>query len=167
MVYPVINAGKRITTALLNAMIPVTVYKSADQTVNNSATLVDAADLSFTADANATYRIRLWASYSSNTTPDIKFNWTIPSGASMQRYTLGPPVGTTDTTTTTVTMRRRSSTDAPQGGDGNTNFTTYNEEVILRTTNSGDVKLRFAQNTANASDTILRADTFIEYRRDV
>src|SRR5262249_11988175 len=108
MVYPVINAGKRITTSLLNAMIPVTVYKSADQTVNNSATFVDAADLGFTAEANATYKIRLWAAYSSNTTPDIKFNWTTPSGASLQRYSLGPQVGTTDTTATSVLMRRRS-----------------------------------------------------------
>lgn len=166
MPYPNWSAGQRVTAALLSAMQVNLVRKTSDQAVSNSTTLVNATDLSVILAANATYLLKLRASYSASTTGDIKFSWAAPSGAVVQRYVLGPASGTTDTTTTTVQMRRRSSTASPAGGDGTGNFSTYQEDISVQTTVGGALQLQFAQNTADPSNsTTLRADSYIEYLR--
>ncbi|GAA4626596.1 hypothetical protein GCM10023196_035480 [Actinoallomurus vinaceus] len=167
MPYPVFTAGQRLTAALLSAMQVNLVRKLSDQTVSNSTTLVNATDLSIPVAANATYLVRLRASYSASTTGDVKFSWTSPSGATVQRYIIGPTSGTTDTSATTVQMRRRSGTASPAGGDGTANFSTYQEDISVQTTGTaGTLQLQFAQNTVDAANgTILRADSYIEYLR--
>jgi hypothetical protein len=164
--YPVWTAGQRVTAGLLSKMQTNLVRKLADQSITNSTTFANATDLAVILDANATYLLKLRASYSASTTGDIKFTWTAPSGAVVQRYVLGPATGVTDTTAATVQMRRRSTTASPAGGDGTANFSTYQEDLSVQTTVGGAVQLQFAQNTIDATNaTTLRADSYIEYLR--
>jgi hypothetical protein len=164
--YPTWAAGQRLTAGLLTASQWQTIIKTADQNSTNT-TLVNATDMAVPLDANATYIVNLTACYGASTTADIKLNWTLPTGASMQRYTLGAQAGTTDTAATSVVMRRRSSTNSTPGGDGTGNFTIYMEQIIARTSSTaGSMQLQFAQNaTDSANATVLRADSYIQYIR--
>lgn len=164
--YPTFAAGQRLTAGLLTASQWQTIIKTSDQT-SASTTLINATDMTVPLVANATYIVNLTACYGASTTADIKINWAVPTGTSLQRYTLGATVGTTDTTATTVVMRRRSSTNATPGGDGTGNFVTYMEQIIARTASTaGSLQLQFAQNTTDSANaTILRADSFIQYLR--
>lgn len=168
MPFPVWTAGKRITAADLTAMQWHTVRQGSDQTVNNTAVLVASA-VEIPVVANALYRYQAFINYRSGTTADFKYNWTLPSGASMQRFIAGAGTSATggpSNFTTTLWRRLTESTDAPIGGAGNTNNTMILETGEIDTgANAGDVTLVFAQNTADASDTILGAVTWVDYLR--
>ena len=163
--YPQWAAGQRVTASLLLAAQPQTIIKTSDQTVTSS-TFVDATDLSFTGDAGAVYIVTSVLSYGAAATPKILLNWRVPAGATIQRYPLHAANAATDTSATTVSMRRRASTSANPGVDGTGNFDTFNEWMILRmSSTAGTVAVQFAQAVTNATGSILRADSYIQYNR--
>ena len=62
------------------------VYKSADETVNASSTLQDDDELTFAIAANEVWEFSCVLAYVSNTTADIKFQFSLPSGATMNGF---------------------------------------------------------------------------------
>ncbi len=61
--------------------------KTADETVNNSTTMQDDDDLKHTVKANTSYTFKLIAYFISASTPDIKSNFTGPSGSTIMFVT--------------------------------------------------------------------------------
>jgi hypothetical protein len=114
---------------------------ASDITVNNSTTLVDA--LEFEALANKKYMVFASLHFDSGATPDIKFGWSVPSGAAgnwnMQHDNVQNGLGSTDAVSCS-------------GNDS----TMLHAGIVIGGT-AGTVKLQFAQNTADASDTDLMA----------
>src|SRR5688500_9585204 len=78
-----------------------TVTKSADQTVTNDATLTADTDLTFAAVSGKVYAVEFFIVYSGNdTSADYKWQFTLPSAASMG--TVGWYVGTNTAETTSA-----------------------------------------------------------------
>ncbi len=124
----------------------IVVYKSADETVNNSATLQNDDHLSFAIGANEVWGITLQVLFTSGATPDIKFGWSVPSGTTMS-WNVGASFDSAIVST-------ESETYALSGGSGLRTAVIYG--TIFGNTTAGNVTLRWAQDTANASDTVVK-----------
>ncbi len=83
--------GELVTKAIMdphirdnfNAVPHLLAYKSADQTVNNSVTLVNDSALSFAVGASDVWTIDVTMVHISNTTADIKVAFTMPASGVM------------------------------------------------------------------------------------
>ena len=125
--------------------------KASSETVNGSSTLQNDDDLVVAVGTNQIWEMFLWARYTSGTTPDIKFAWTIPASAVMWRvaFRKSTTYGWVDPT--------NDSTAIVADGDGATERE-YLERVFVTTAGTaGNVQLQWAQNTSDASDTIVLA----------
>lgn len=165
-------AGDRLSAGDLNALLTFA-RMPGSQTVNNSTTLVNATGPTFTLEADSTYAIDGLLRYTSNPTADIKFGWTLPSGGAGWWSLLGPVTGT-----------------APVGGAERQNYTDFSNVSLttalacagddtstgvidlcavprgyITTTTAGTLQLQFAQNTANASNTILGVGSWLRVSR--
>lgn len=148
------TSGQALTAAQLNALVPASAVKLADNApVNNSTTFVNDGDLFVPLTASATYEMRAEIRYSSNNTANIKFGWTFPSG------TTAKLVETIYDTAGTFSMFPIVQTDvaACRGTAGIAIFT----GLIFVSSTAGNWQLQFAQNTANASNTFTQAGSYI------
>jgi hypothetical protein len=141
--------GKPVVDAL-NAIVA---RKTADETVNNSATLQNDDELFVPLLASAVYVYDLHLIYNSGTTPDLKLGWSVPSGTTM----LWECCACYDTTGTLVsTGNFTASTVAGFGGTGSDAHAYLSGQIVTSTT-AGNVQLQWAQNSATGSNTIMRA----------
>ncbi len=129
------------------------VVKSADQTVNNTTTLQDDDELLFTGTINKIYSYLLMMNIRSDSTPDLKIGWNVPTGAT---YTIANNVwgsaSPSFTETTTMTMGTTTGFDQVASTRG---------KIIMDST-AGNSVLEWAQQTANVSDTkMLLASTLL------
>lgn len=169
MPYPVFTAGQRLTAGNLSAMQWQNVIQSADQTVASSTAFVNSG-LSFAGAAGAIYKYSLEVAYGAIPAADIKFDWTVPVGADMNRYviSLSDTIGAGGSETeAAVEMRRPNPGTAIAAGSGaSTNFHAYLEwgRVTMDAT-AGAVTFRFTQFVSNATATTLRANSILWYVR--
>lgn len=174
MPYPEFRAGQRITASLLNAGKLEYVQNAAGAQTTTSTTVTAATDLVFAVEANAKYKVHAVISFDAyingtpNTPGDAKFNWTVPSGATMQRSIITPSASnTTNIDTNAIFIRRGASTQQVVGGNnGVSSAFTVHEEIIDLVVGStaGDVQLNFALNSGSGLAT-LNADSIIYYQR--
>lgn len=168
-VYPSIPAGRRITDALLESMLPDTIVKSATESVTSSTTLQDDNELFAPVAANAVYDVFLHLLHDSDATAagDIKIGWSGPSGATMNWGVHG--ANTSDTSSTTVTasnmQTRNIGETAAFGGGDSTGTTAYARGVLYTSATAGTLQLRWAQETSNAVATQVRAQSVLTVRR--
>jgi hypothetical protein len=167
--YPEFQAGQRITAALLNAGKMEFVTNSAGAQTSTSTTVANATDLVFAVEANARYWIMAQISYDATADDDdIRFDWEVPSGATMGRNIIGAALSTTtNLDTNAVFIRRGAGTDQEVGGNGGTGsaFMVYQEIVDLVTdSTAGTAQFRFGLGTAAGTAT-LQADSMIWYQR--
>jgi hypothetical protein len=136
----------------------IVVVKTANETVNNSATLQDDNHLSFHLPANGQWIFDASIKWSSGATPDLKLDWTLPSGTTGRYGVVGDQAqGTPDA------QLDMAGTNVFPGGSGN--FSTYLAGEITMGSAAGLVTLQWAQNTANASDTILQKGSWVRVMR--
>lgn len=168
MPYPTFSAGQRLTAANLSGMQWQAVEQGEDQTVNNSTTVVS-TNLSMTAVAGARYKYQLLISYTSGSTPDIKFRWTVPTSGSLDRFIQSggtAATGSTENLTTLVSRRASEFTEVPAAGTSSSPVTLiYVEFGVIYGGVGGAVTFQFAQNTANASDTVVQSLSRLEWLR--
>ena len=133
----------------------VTVIKSVDEIVNNSATLQDDDALFFDVDANQVWTFDFVLQANSGTTPDLRFAVTAPAGSICD-------VGYENT--------EFAATVGQYGCGVTTNrvASSGNDEVIrvtgtVRTSGTaGQVTLQWAQFTANASDSTVYSGSYVQ-----
>lgn len=148
-------AGQTGTAAAFNAALtsitPLTVYKAADESVLNSTTLQDDNELFLSVAANANYQVEAWLHVlSSSQTPDIKLDFTVPTGATLQRSMWGQATGaTTGAGSIDTGVATAASTADPRGLVGGSLSLLVNGILNVGST-AGTVRLRFAQNTLDA-----------------
>jgi hypothetical protein len=167
MTLPTWNPLEDITATDLQAMVdaitelqPVFVRKTVDETVNNSITLQNDDVLALPMSANAVYRLHLRLVVNSGTTPDWRGQFSYPAGA---------------TATMHFQVLETSPAAGLQGPFAETMLfqigTTGSDQIILIdglwvvSTTAGTLQLRWAQNTANASDTKVKAGSFMHLQR--
>jgi hypothetical protein len=128
------------------------IYKSADETVNNSSTLQNDDHLSFAIGANEAWSFTLFLKIESGGIPDFKYYFTKPSGT-FQMFPSYAFSGHGDGTTT-------ESAAIVQTLFGDINIETATGVVEAGGT-GGTFQLQWAQNKAHESDTKLLQGSYI------
>lgn len=150
-----------VTVALDKAVqthpIEFSITKSADQSVTSSTTLVDDDDLTFSADANSTYLVQIWLRMSGNSAGDMKFGFSLPSGASCFGTWKSDTAGTWDASNDLTTA------DVVQAATEENLFPIYAYIDVGAT--AGDVTFQWAQNASNATATTVHEKTYMTYRK--
>lgn len=133
---------------------------AGDITVNNSTTLVNITNHSFTIAENEKWVMASLLPGNSNTTADFRFGLTFPSGCTGIH-------GVVQQNDTALTGPSGAAIASLVQGTGSTTadvFMLYFAAIAASST-AGTVQLQFAQWTANASNTIIRNNaTFIAWR---
>lgn len=169
----VFASGTKLTAQALNDLL-YGVAMTADVTVNNSTTLVNATGLVIPLSANATYGLDGWLHWTSNPTADIKFKFTLPASTTGFWTGIGPVVNTAPV----VGSERKNYVDMGSvditnalafAGDDEFTSSVYISAVprgyIVTGATAGNLQLQFAQNTADVSNTILRAGSQLRLTR--
>ncbi|TCB97587.1 hypothetical protein E0H26_11765 [Micromonospora zingiberis] len=158
--------GDVITAGRMRASQWEFLQTSADQSVAASTTLVPVPELVIPVAANAIYLIKARLCYGGPPAGDIKVAWSIPSGASLQRNIIAAASGISSADSgSDVVMRRRGGTTEQSAGAVAAGFLSYFEECRLTTVSSGNCQVQFAQQTSDATATILRSLSWLEWLR--
>jgi hypothetical protein len=153
---PLYTAGQKIRAAELNAL-PQMYFVETAVTKNNSAVFSNVTGLAFPAAINSRYFVELFIYYSTNTTRDIQFQWTYPTGATAS----WGADGTDQAAASNVGDNNRQSL-AISGihafaGDSIDSNCTPTASFLTDATHPGTIQLQFTQKSAGATDTIIRA----------
>lgn len=146
------------------------IRKVADETVNNSATAQADNVLVFNADASSYYTFKYQIVYSSSTTADFKYEFAFPSGATGWKSSVHPALSATGcaSTSTTNSFTLLSQADPNVGGIGTGSANACMFEVsgwVQTGVTAGTVELRWAQATAEASDTVVHTGSNLEWTK--
>lgn len=163
------TAGQLITANELNLLVPLFARKASDQSVTNSATLVNDNDITFSLVANQTYMIELHGIGVSTTSnaPGIIIQWTLGGTLTgLGRNSIGPSGPAINTLANKTTARFEASTTG--GGSGTfygvdlTNLTSFYDIIVVSSgASGGTVTLQWAQAVATTSTTTtLKTGTF-------
>lgn len=152
-------AGSRLRGSVLAALFaearPLVAYKPANEVVNGSTTLQDDDDLFWPVAANARYSLRLILYMNSGATPDFKFAWSVPSGTTI----IWSTIALSPTAVTNLTGPLNEGTTAVYDGQGALR-PIYIDGLVRVGPTSGTLGIQWAQNSSNASDTIVAAGSF-------
>lgn len=147
------------TTSIVIPLSPIdmqSAYMTANVTVNNSATLVNATGLAFGVAAYASYHFTMTLFVQTNSTADLKISFTGP--AAPTAFAAGiVSQGLVSTATGTYANALGQSL----GVDGAIAMYFISGSIRNGAT-AGIVQLQFAQDTANASNTIISAESFVD-----
>lgn len=138
-----------------NGPVQKNIIKQGDTTVNNSTVLINDPELQFPIAASESWFIMLALIYNSGATPNFKWAFQAPAGAVGSFSGLGIQVGQTAYTL---------SGPFPVGGTGTlvgagVDRFSYIFGIVINGVNAGTFNFQFAQNTANASNTICRTSS--------
>jgi|8_EtaG_2_1085327.scaffolds.fasta_scaffold01202_12 hypothetical protein len=149
---------------------------SAEQTINNTATLTTLADFTTALVANATYVAEFVLIYLSGTTPDVKFKWDIGSvsGCTIEWGQTGssainaaaPSGGGAITTYNSMHDQTQTMALAGQGTGADNKVVVPIFATIHNSSTAGNLNFQWAQNTANASNTSLLVGSYMKITRN-
>lgn len=166
--YPTLAAGQRITAALLRSMLPQAVRKTADTSRSATTTFADDDHLVFAAEANAVYVMSGWIKYFADPTPDIKLQFSVPTGCLGEWGWLMPGSGTLAAGTTGYSIRTETN-DVAQFrtgyGTSDSSHMTPLGGLFRMGSTAGNIALQWAQNTSSATATTLYTDSFLVFTR--
>jgi len=136
----------------------LTIYalKSADQIVNNSATLVNDIALKATVVASGVYRFELGIRYTGSTAADLKTNWSVPSGTLMTFDILGVAGGAS---ALAIFAWDSGSSFTFEGNAGTTAF--RQTGIVKAGASAGTIQFQWAQNAATVADTKVLANSYL------
>ncbi len=170
--YPLVGGGTPITDAFLAAMLPNYVIKPADAPGRTAATLVADPDMTFNVEANAIYLARMVVRFGALTAAGLRTSWTVPSGTTGNRECIGPgSANATESSANTTEMRWSvhgyGTAVLYTDPRNSTTLQSFIEEraLIVTAGTAGAVTLNWGQSTANATGTVVAANSWIEYRR--
>lgn len=144
------------------------VIKSADETVTSSVTLQNDDHLSVAVLANSQYFVEFFIIYDAIQAADIQIGWSAPSGATFD-WTHGG-LGTSATTSVgPVSRNYRTLSDVgtiggPSASSG-TNAVIPGEGRLVTVGSSGNLVFRWAQNTSNATGSVVKANSVLIVQR--
>lgn len=144
--------------SLLTRANYATLRLTADQTVNNSAALVNVTGFSFPVVTSATYQWRCDLFYDSSTTEDIQFAFTWPGGSTVRWGGQSMmDVGATSPGVVKNATQNTSGVGITYGGSGAGTVITGALVGEIIAGGNGTVQMQMAQAAAAATNTVLRA----------
>lgn len=139
------------------------VTKSADQSATRSSTTFqDDTELAFSVDASTTYVFNAYIPVDdSNTSADLKYTFTVPTGASITAFATTYSTATANIVCNIIASAQSCATTVNNAA----NF--INIQGFLRTgVTSGSLQFRFAQNTStNADFPVVKAGATLQWHR--
>lgn len=170
--YPDVNGGSRVDDAFLSAMIDNYVVKPADSPGRTATTPLADPDLVFPVEANALYDVEMVIRFASLQVAGLRTAWAVPTGTSGNRLCGGPGsanVAQTDANTTDMRW-------AIHGYGTGVLYTDPRNSLSLQTwvwekallavgSTAGNVSFNWGQATANATGTVVNANSYVKYRR--
>ncbi|ELP61782.1 hypothetical protein PV735_11420 [Streptomyces turgidiscabies] len=165
-VYPSIPAGRRLTDALLESMLPIFAVKAVTEPITNS-TMQNDDELLAAVAANATYDVTLKLLYDCATAADITLGWSGPASATMNWAAIGAQVNVTSSgTVPDMSMQTRLITEVQDlGGGASTGTVAWVTGTLLTAGTAGTLNFRWAQRATNATATNVRAGSSLWLRR--
>lgn len=172
--------GETVTAAMLNQEIRDQVnaligdvdyvHKTADESVISSTTVQNDNHLLVSVAANAEYEIVTQLGVTGSAAGDIKTRWTIPSGATTQRFCRGPDTSSTGSTAATtircVALTNGHATEINYGLFSTSDLSWIEERMyVVVAGTAGVVQLQWAQNASTATNTTVKAGSYITVRR--
>lgn len=162
------TAGQLLTAAEMTMLCPTYVVKASNQSVTNSATLVNDTDLVFTLLPNQTYEVDLWGEYagSGTTNAGLRAAWTSTGTVGfVSRFCQGPGDAAGAAVPDSVLMQTR-----PMGALTTNNLYTsgivaaatfvFHEKLIVTGgVSGGTLQFQFAQFTATAGQSMTMGGT--------
>ena len=167
--YPVLYAGQRMTAdGVLTPMEQQFVLKVSSEDRSSTTTLTADSDLQIALEANAVYHVEMYIHYATQSTPGFQTEWSVPSGASGNRWCLG--AGSTQVASDNVGGRwgvHNFTGTLVEYGDRNssTNLNGALEQGVITTSSAGTLALTWAQVVSNASNTRVGAGSFMRVTR--
>jgi hypothetical protein len=166
------SAGAKLRASVLQSLIeeirPNGARKTANETVNNSNTVQNDDELFVSVAASMLYVATGHLIYTSGTTPDFRWTWSLPAGAT---HSTNTRVFSRSLSAPSMMVDTRTFTSGNNGADGlGTTVATQAQiiefaGIIQTSATAGTARIQWAQNTQNLSDTILYAGSWIELRR--
>lgn len=164
------TAGQKVRASQLNAGQPLFGYVTSDVTVISTTALVDVTGLSVPVEASAVYAWDGHFAYNAGATPDIKFAFTIPTGAT-GTWGLYPLIqGSTGSSGSVEGFRLDAYGDANVQGAGGSdslgNALMCNPRgVLITSTTAGTFQARFSQVNSTASNVIVKTGSWLRLTR--
>lgn len=159
-----VTAGADLTATLFNSTVDnagVMAYQGADSPpVNNSATLVASTYLTIPVVANGFYVYEDTILYDTNSTADFQYLIVCPNFSAN-----GPLSRVFLNTSSTITVNADTSLSTAAGGSAVGTVIPIQRSGLLSIGVAGNVSIQFAQNTANASNTLLKIGSWIRLTR--
>jgi hypothetical protein len=142
----------------LDAFIAVYVRPTAADTHNTSTPHID-PQMQIVLPAAGVYSVECTTGYSCpNAAVDVAQTWDATGVTLQSRFAAGPETATANTASTLMVNRPIASFTSSQGFGIFSSGTTYvREELMVSTTGSGTLKLRYAQNTNTAGVDVTRS----------
>lgn len=129
-------------------------WKTADQSVTSSTTLVDDVHLSAPVEANSVYRVILALNATGSTSGDIKLAWGTPSGSDGGgRWLQGPAAGQDPGSPALMEVRAAFWATERSYGLSATAASIIEHGLLQTGSTPGTLQLRWAQNNSNATAT--------------
>ena len=169
---PAGSAAAAQTAAVADALAAIDAFtlravKGSTQTVNNSVTTVDDTELIVTLEAGATYEFQGYLRYESSTTADLRVGLTVPLNTTANWTAQGGSTGVASNGIGTGWWQDRDQMQTALLGGAGTGVTMAAQLVgtIATGDTAGDLKIRWAQSTAEASDTKLMTNSRLKVTR--
>lgn len=158
-------AGQKVRASELNDAVPIIGYTTSDSTATSTTTLANVTGLSVSLDASTTYIMDGYLAYTANETADIKFAITVPTGAS-GHWGLYPITTSGVNAVGSVNGQRNTAfgdatTQAASGSALAGNAMLCLPRGYVVTSSAGTLQFRFAQNTSNATGSVVKTGSWI------
>jgi hypothetical protein len=142
----------------LNAVGPTIsrARKTADESVTSSTTLQDDNHLLFAIGVSEIWMAEASLYYTSGTTGDLKFAWSVPSGATGTHSYVGFDISIVFNSDVSTTL----STPLSVGGSGAIRLAQL-RAIIVNSTNAGNVTLQWAQNVSDGTATTVLTNSVL------
>lgn len=151
------SADTTLTASIAAISTPLIASPSSAFVKNADTTLANITGFSISVAASSKYAFIMYINYDSDSTPDFKFDFTLPASATGNYWmqyssTAGVPTDAFFTLATTpITV----------GGAGAGTLRGASLQGTLITSSAGTVQIRGAQNTSDATDTIVSTSSYI------
>lgn len=169
MTFPLVpfTAGSKDTAAALNTAFNWDryAYTPTDQTVNNTVTLVNSTNLVLSLAASASYIFDTLIMIDTNATADFQYNFALPSGAFIRQSFWASNNADTTTNAGIYHFAADLAASIIGGVATGTYMSGRPTGIIITGVTAGNCQFQFAQNTANASNTVLKGGSWLHLRR--
>jgi hypothetical protein len=162
MALPFPLAGVDFTADALTYMLPLVAVKPTDQTVTSSTVVVSDTALFLPVLPSSKYEIDLvmtWTGVASNATPGLKYDFTLPAGATFANFTsMGYAAGAF------AFNIENAGTPASYASGATTSNHLVRGLLVVGVT-AGNFQLQWAQGISSATSTVMKANSFLTARR--